>query len=370
MSSKRVLGLHCPAGNKHRTTAHALREAGVGAGIDVEVIDAYEHVPRWFGRGYVGTHLGSTRHLPWAYGYGYRRLNRRHPVGDSMRRAFDRRIGAGLLRFVAEQRADVVISTHFFPLSVLGQARLAGKLPAPLVGIVTDYAAHAFWAEPGVDMYCTAAGGAAHDLMRYGVASNEIATTGIPIRTAFEQVPPLRPRSFDGELNVLVTSGGFGVGPMARTIASFAGLDWAHLTVVCGDAPQRVAQVRAAAAQARVRADVVGFERDMPRRLAEAHVVVGKPGGLTSSEAMACGRPMLLVGTCPGQEQHNEDWLCLNGAAQAVAAEQTGRQLDWLRRTDKLDAMAAAARRLGAPTAARRALSASLDCVASPAHAA
>ncbi len=370
MSNKRILVLHCPAGGGHRAAAHALREAGANTGAHVEVVDAFDHVPRWFGRGYVGTHLSSTRHLPWVYGLGYERLNRRHPVGDAVRRRFDRVIGANLARFVAQSGADLVISTHFFPMSVLGQARLAGTLQAPLVGVVTDYAAHAFWAEPGVDLYCAAAGGAAHDLMRYGVASGQIATTGIPIRGAFGQVAPLPAGAFGSELNVLVTSGGFGVGPMARTIRSFAGLDWARLTVVCGDAPGRVAQLHAVAEQAGVRAQVVGFERDMPARVAEAHVVVGKPGGLTSSEAMACGRPMLLVGTCPGQEQHNEDWLCLNGAARAVAADQAGRQLDWLRRNDELDSMAAAARRLGAPQAAQRALQASLACVASPAHAA
>ncbi len=124
---------------------------------------------------------------------------------------------------------------------------------------------------------------------------------------------------------MLVTSGGFGVGPMAEIIRSFAGIPAARLTVVCGDNPARVAEARRVAAEARVPAEVVGFEPDMARRIAAAHVIVGKPGGLTVSESLAAGRPMVLVGACPGQETMNQAWLVEQGAAVACQAAAAGR---------------------------------------------
>jgi processive 1,2-diacylglycerol beta-glucosyltransferase len=345
----RILVLHVPAGGGHRAAAQALVEQAHDRGVEAELCDALHFTPRWFAAGYVQAHLRSTEHAPSLYGLGYRRLDRRHPIADGVRRRVDRAVGGELLRYVRARRPDVVIATHFYPLSVLGAARLSGALDAPLVGVVTDFAAHAWWAEPGVDAYCTAPGGPALDLARHGVPPAHIAQTGIPVREAFGRIPPL---SHDGELRVLVTSGGFGIGPLATTLRSFAGFANMHLTVVCGASERRVSEARRAVAKARLSAQVIGFEKDMPARLAEAHVLVGKPGGLTTSEALAAGRPMVIVGTCPGQEQHNEEWLTLNGAAVAARAEHAGARVSWLRQSGQLASMARAARRLGTPTAA------------------
>jgi processive 1,2-diacylglycerol beta-glucosyltransferase len=356
----RILLLHCPAGGGHKAAALALAEAAERYGVRAEVCDALSLTPRWFARGYVEAHLKSSAHAPWAYGFGYRRLDRRHPVADRVRRRVDGALGAALGRFVGAHEADVVVATHFFPLSVLGGERLRGRLAKPLVGVVTDYAAHAFWAEPGVDRFCVAKGGAALDLARHGAPRAQILETGIPVRTAFGRLAPpaLDPA---GPLSVLVTSGGFGVGPLAAAVASFAGLAGIRLTVVCGESPDKVARLRALVAERGLDARVVGFEPDMPARFAEAHVVLGKPGGLTVSEALASGRPMALMGICPGQEQHNADWLTVNGAAVVVEPARAGLQIDWLRRSGELGRMARAARRLGAADAPDRVIEAALE---------
>ena len=162
-----------------------------------------------------------------------------------------------------------------------------------------------------------------------------------------------------------MTSGGFGVGPISRVLRGFAGVPRVHLTVVCGDNPERVAEARRAAAEAGVRATVVGFESDMPEAVARAHVVVGKPGGLTVSETLAAGRPMVLVGTCPGQEASNEAWLLERGAAISSSADGAGRAVHAIRDGFALSRLATAARRLAAPNAAERVLDEALSLVTS-----
>lgn len=348
-----LLVLHVPAGGGHRAAARAIAEAADARGVDAEVVDALELTPAWFAQAYVGAHLLSTERAPALYGEGYRAMNRRSAVRDGLRHAVDRAVGAKLRRFVVERRADAVIATHFYPLDVLGDARRAGDLGAPLVGVVTDYATHAFWAERGVDRFCTPLGRAARDLARHGVDPGAIVATGIPVRAAFGAIRA-RPLRAGDALRVLVTSGGFGIGPIADVIRSFAGIPRVSLTVVCGDNAARVRQARRAAAQAGVRAEIVGFEREMPRRVAEAHLLVGKPGGLTASEALAAGRPMVLVGACPGQETENQAFLVEHGAAIASEARLAGCAIAELRARGALDRMAHAARALGAPDAAAR----------------
>jgi processive 1,2-diacylglycerol beta-glucosyltransferase len=350
----KLLILPVPAGGGHTAAARAIAEAASARGAEVEVEDALALTPPWFARAYVDAHLRSTEHTPAFYGYGYAALDQRHALVDGVRGAFDRAVGARLTRFANARGADVIVSTHFFPLEVLGHARNVGALHAPLIGVVTDYAAHAFWAEPGVDRFCTAAGRAARDLVRHGVSPDTVVATGIPIRPAFGAVPDLTLPAAGAPLEVLITSGGFGVGPMLAILRSFAGIADVHLTVICGDNPGRVEQARRAAREAGVSAEVLGFERDMPRRMAAAHVIVGKPGGLTTSESLAAGRPMVLVGACPGQERMNQAWMVDQGVAIAADPTAAGPAVADLRRAGALRALAAAARALAAPNAAAR----------------
>jgi processive 1,2-diacylglycerol beta-glucosyltransferase len=349
-----ILLFHCPAGGGHKAAALAVAEAAAARGRDAEVVDALELTPPWFARAYVGAHLTGSERAPALYGHAYQALDQRVPLADGVRGVFDRALGAGVKRLVAARAPLAVVATHFFPMEVLGHERVRGRLATPVVGVVTDHRAHAFWAERGVDRFCTAAGRPARDLVRHGVPADAVVATGIPVRAAFGAVRPLEVPRAGEPLRVLVTSGGFGVGPVVDVVRSFAGLPHVELVVVCGANAARVADVSRAVSGAGVAARVIGFEPDMPARMAEAHVVIGKPGGLTVSEAMAAGRPMVLVGTCPGQEASNERWLLTNGAAVVASARDAGRAALALHAGGRLAALAAAAREIASPDAAAR----------------
>jgi processive 1,2-diacylglycerol beta-glucosyltransferase len=172
------------------------------------------------------------------------------------------------------------------------------------------------------------------------------------VREAFERIPVVQGPRAGEPLRVLVTSGGFGVGPMARIVRSFARVPGVELTVVCGNARGLVEHVRRVADRSRVRARVLGFERDMPARLAEAHVVVGKAGGLTVSESLTAGRPMVIVGAVPGNEALNEGFVVGGGAGVAARPRETGDVVARLGEGGALVKMGARARELVVPHAA------------------
>jgi processive 1,2-diacylglycerol beta-glucosyltransferase len=60
---------------------------------------------------------------------------------------------------------------------------------------------------------------------------------------------------------------------------------------------------------------VVGYTTDMDEYMAAADLLVGKPGGLTSSEALARGLALVIVHPIPGQEERNADHLLEAGTA-------------------------------------------------------
>src|SRR6185295_1844839 len=211
------------------------------------------------------------------------------------------------------------------------------------------------WAEPGADAYCAPHGRACDDLVSHGVSPDFVYATGIPVRSAFADAPPVRRPARGAPLRVLVTSGGFGVGPVTRVLRSFAGVPNVSLTVVCGQNPHLVRRVERVSERLGIDTNVIGFERQMPKRVAEADVVVTKPGGLTVSECLAAGRPLVLVGAVPGQESLNQAWVTEQGAGLGCTPDEVGRIIDDLRDT-RLVAMADRARAIGAPHAADRVL--------------
>src|SRR5262245_60168599 len=123
--SAKLLVLFVPAGGGHKAAARAVVEAAEARGVEAELVDALALTPPWFARAYVGTHLQSTERTPAIYGRGYDALDLRHPLVDGVRGGFDRAVGARLLDHAARSGASAIVATHFFPLEVLGHARLA-----------------------------------------------------------------------------------------------------------------------------------------------------------------------------------------------------------------------------------------------------
>jgi processive 1,2-diacylglycerol beta-glucosyltransferase len=353
--------IHSPVGGGHKAAAIAVAEAALIRGLSVELLDTFEHAPRVFGQAYLTAHLVGQGALPDLYGTAYFAANRRNGAFEPIRRGVDHVAWAGLVRRVRELAPRAVIATHHLPLVVLGRARRTRRLAAPLVGVVTDYGTHAVWAEKGVDSLCVPCDRAFRDAVAHGVAIERIRMTGIPVRAAFERVPDLEEPTSGAPLRVLVTSGGFGVGPIGAIVHSFEGIDDVALTVVCGRANGLADRVRSIAARTGVRAEVLGFERDMPARVAAAHVVVGKAGGLTVSETMTGGRPMVIAGAVPGNETINADLVVKGGAGLVAKPCDVGATVAWLRASGALANMGRRARALVPTSAADSVIDAALQ---------
>lgn len=347
-----LLVVYSPCGGGHEAAAHAVVRAARARGLRCDALDAFDFAPRWVTAPYLAAHYGGQSRAPAWYGAGYDGTNARGGALEPMRLTLDRALFRPLRDHVRALAPRAIVATHHLPLVVLARERRKGRLAAPVGCVVTDYAAHACWAERGVDRFCVPSARAARDLARHGVEPVRIAWTGVPVRAELDRIAPVRAPRPGERLRVLVTSGGWGVGPMERIVRAFARNDDLELTVVCGRARALELRVRSLAPHARV----IGFEREMPARMAEAHVIVGKAGGLTVSEALTAGRPLVLVGAVPGQEKHNEAFVTGGGAGLAVRPDEAARAARFLRDAGLIERMGAAGRALVLPRAAERVL--------------
>jgi processive 1,2-diacylglycerol beta-glucosyltransferase len=262
-------------------------------------------------------------------------------------------------KLLREHQPDVVLSTHFLPVEIL--AGVQGRHPEfkPFHAcVVTDFEAHALWLEHQVDLYCVAAGETRKSLLARGMQTERVITTGIPIAQRFSQpidgAAVRRRYGWRDDLPILlVLGGGFGMGPVAEVLGGLDQVEREFQTVVVAG---RNAALRTALAGAdRTHpTDILGFVTNMHELMSVASLIISKPGGLTTSEALALGKPLFILNPIPGQEAANSDYLLEKGAAVKVnRVEDVAAKVTELLAGNRLAELARAAAKLGKPAAAR-----------------
>jgi processive 1,2-diacylglycerol beta-glucosyltransferase len=235
---------------------------------------------------------------------------------------------------------------------------------------VTDLDVHGLWLDGRADLWCVAVEEAREVMISAGVRPETVRVTGIPIHAEFGRLPsraeararlgldPSRPL-------VLFSTGGCCLGPVERTFAQLLSLrDIANVVAICGHNQTALARLRALLpSRQNQQARLEGFTNDMPSWMAAADLLVGKPGGLTSSEARAAGLPLAAIHPIPGQEERNLAHLLEWGAAIACHTPAT---LAWRVRgllTDpqRLARMSSAARASARPHATQAVVQAVID---------
>jgi len=265
-------------------------------------------------------------------------------------------------RYLKQFRPDVVLCTHYFPLETLNHLRRERGGPRPLVvSVVTDFEAHALWMDACVDLYCVAAEQTKARLVARGVGEENVVVTGIPISAKFsarlDAKAVHKTLGLRDDLPVLlVPSGGFGMGPVGEILTELDKVKRLFQSVVVTGRNQELR--RELAAQDRKHpTQVLGFVANMHELMAVAALIITKPGGLTSSEALAMGKPLFILNPIPGQEAANSDFLLEHGAAAKVnRVEDLAYRVEQLLGSKKLAEMGRAAKALGRPQAAREIL--------------
>lgn len=364
----RLLILSVSAGNGHVRAAEALAATAAAqpGAAEARHIDAMQHVASGFRAVYADGYLKLVDRYPELWSYVHQKTDRTPHAAPTqkLRRALER-LGSGtLMKQVAAARPDAIVCTHFLPAELLLRERRRGRLACPVWLQVTDYDLHNMWVVPEMAGYFAANEEVAERMRARGLPPERVHVTGIPVMPAFADradpalergaaaaalgLDPVRPV-------VLIVSGGAGIGDLPAAVDRLLAVteDFQLIAVAGRNAAAKAAlDGRAAAQPGRLHA--VGYTQRMHALMAAADLVITKPGGLTISECLAIGRPMLLVSPIPGQEEHNAVTMMEEGAAwladDAIGLGYKFRRL--LGDRARLAAMAARSRTIGRPGAA------------------
>lgn len=313
----RVLIIHASTGNGHLSAANAVDLALRELGVETRVIDGLDFAPRafrtWYGGGYEATVRMKPELWGWLYkisddpGFAYHVQT----LADS---AFLNKLEKEILSF----RPDVVVCTHSLPQPKV--AELREKLPLKMAVVVTDLYPHLMWHRGEPDFFFLPQDWSYTELLkRYPAAEGKCMITGIPVNRAFSHALPRAQAAEAMGLcptapTVLLTAGGIGAGDFLGAAEALTTVPDLQLFVVCGRNDRLYEKLTKQLLPGKTKALRI-LKRlpveEMAKIMHAAHLVVGKPGGLTVSEALAAGcafvvhEPFLI----PGQEEDNARFL-------------------------------------------------------------
>lgn len=323
MNSMKVLFLYLPTGQGHYATSKALADYLQEQGATCELLDVYEQIAPLLNETVTRGYLLSTAYASPAYHKVYQIMDRVTKPSSpySLTQLVTRLLTHEIRDYIINFQADVIISSHVFASCMLNLMKKRGLLPNTLtVNIITDFTVHPLWQEcSDMDYYVVASEFLAYKLQRKGIPLAKMLPFGIPVHPKFshriEQSEARRQLDLDPDKKtLLIMSGSMGFGHLDDTIEKLdlLPLDYQAL-VVCGNNKRMYRLLKTITVKKDFR--IYGFVDNIDLMMDASDCIITKPGGLTSSEALAKGLPMIMINPIPGQEDRNVEFMLNNGLA-------------------------------------------------------
>lgn len=325
---KKVLIFYASYGGGHLNAAKSINEYILNnyKDINVELIDCMKYVNKTIEKVTTAAYREMAKKAPWVWGKIYND-SQKGPLAHISSRS-NKIMAIKLLQLLREQNPDLIISTHPFGSQMCSYLKRKGKISAKIATIMTDFAPHDQWlvGSDFTDYYFVANEKMKNYLINTGISNEKVFVSGIPLSNRFLQHYNRQDILNDFELednkkNILFFGGGeFGLGK-TRTFTIFESFikncNNMQIIAVAGKNEKMKETfteiVKKNNAQDYVR--VLDFTNKVPELMSISDLVVTKPGGMTTTESLASGLPMVIINPIPGQEEENAEFLESKGIA-------------------------------------------------------
>jgi len=344
------------------------RQATLAIQGSLRQLEPTAHIPCVNGFGYTyprlekvinRAYMGVVKRTPkvWDYLYDNPKVVKK---SQGIKRFLHKTSHKKIAKLFERHRPDTVVATQAFPCGMVADFKRAHNLDVRLIAVLTDYAPHSFWLNPGVDYYIVPHADAKDRFVKKGIDPDAIKVYGIPIRTKFSAQMDRLPiaESFGLDLTVpivLVMGGGQGLGPIKDVVRSLISMNVPAQVIVLAGTNKKLLDW---CAHQKLDPDkkLLGFSYipNVDELMEIATLIITKPGGLTTSESLAKGLPMVIIDPLPGQEMRNTDFLLEHGIGIRIdGSRDVGEEVELLLRSpERLASMSHAAYENGKPHAA------------------
>ncbi len=338
MRPKRILLLHISkvSGHKQATIAieNAIKELAPSA--EVMNINAFNYTNPISEKIINGLYLGVLKRAPavWDYLYDNPRIVK---AATRFKNRIHTHNSPKLKRLYDSFKPDVIVCSQAFPCGMVSDFKNAYNINVPLVAVLTDYVPHSFWLYDNVNYYICPDSETKQKLIAKGISEKKIKIYGIPIDPKFNKLGNREAICSKLGLDIrkpkaLIMGGGHGLGPIKTIVRSIDRIKIdLDMLVVCGVNKKLLKWLFRKSKRAKKKILPFGFVDNIEQLMSISNVILTKPGGITTAEALAMNLPMIIVNPLPGQEYHNTQFLLKLGTAVLVdKPRETGKALESL----------------------------------------
>ncbi|HYE67720.1 MAG TPA: glycosyltransferase [Anaerovoracaceae bacterium] len=318
----KALILSISTGQGHHATGQAIENEFKSMGVDCRTLDAYEYIEPILSDMVSKGYLLSTAYAKKISSKLYDIvLKKSKPLKKySVPKITNTVWAKDLNNYIEEFNPDVIICTHVLSAILVNIMKEKQWVDTATVGIVTDFTLHPLWEETRwLDYYVTPTDLLEFQMEKKGLDINKMLPIGIPIKPKFsERIDRIEARAQLGldhhKHTILLMSGSMGYGKIDESIERLDRLNFDfQVMVVCGNNKRMYKKAKALTTQKRF--DIYGYVDNVDVMMDAADCIITKPGGITTSEAMAKGLPMIMVNPIPGHEMRNAEFMLNNGLA-------------------------------------------------------
>ncbi len=265
-----------------------------------------------------------------------------------------------LKKLLDDFKPSAIVCTQAFPCGMIADCKKALGLNVPIIGVLTDYAPHSYWVFDNVDQYIVPSDQTGEKLVKSGVDILKIKAYGIPIDPIFQ-------KTYDKNMlceklgldktapKALIMGGTQGLGPIKKLVKLLDSSELkAQLLIACGTNKKLYNFLKARRYQKKV--VVLPYANNIDELMQVSDIILTKPGGITTAEALAKGVGMLIVNPLPGQEAMNTKFLLEEGVAVKAESPEDACKLleELLESKEKLKSMSDKAKVYAKPDSAVR----------------
>ncbi|MBL7069414.1 MAG: hypothetical protein ISS34_06105 [Candidatus Omnitrophica bacterium] len=314
--TKKVLLMYISHNSGHHRACLALENALqlVSRGIQTKCINSFHYTNPILEKIINKTYMAVIKKKPEVWGYLYD-----NPVvvkkSQRLKESIHKFNSTKMKRLIDDFKPDAIVCTQAFPCGMVADLKKTYKLDIPLFGILTDYAPHSYWIYDNVTAYVVPSIETGRKLIENGISEEKVRPIGIPVHPKFykkcDQDQLMNKYSLNKDKPViLIMGGGQGLGPIKNLVLLLdkSPLD-VQVIVVTGINKRLHKFLLKKKASLKKNPSVFAFTEDIDELMGIATLVITKPGGLTTAEAMSKRLPMIILNPLPGQESMNTEFL-------------------------------------------------------------
>lgn len=321
----KVLFLSVPTGQGHHQTAKAVLEYFKNDdSVECEFLDVVDNTSPFLAEHLQKGYLFSTTMAPWVYGTFYDMADKRDASKASyLGKLVKSLLNKKLYEYIKSYDPDIIVATHLISAMAFTYLKKKREIRAKSVAIVTDFTFHPFWEDTKMDYYITASELLEFQAIKKGQPAERIKPFGIPIQPHFASKTPKeevrKNLGLANKFTILVMMGSMGYGnstmDTVRTLNRMK--EDFQLITVCGNNKKLKSRIDRMTKYKTVLN--FGYTNQVADLMDAADCIITKPGGLSTSEALAKELPIIMLDPIPGQEDRNKEFMLNNGIAISIS---------------------------------------------------